>query len=160
MQGWDESTIVGNRSKGAAWRHFGAAGCHHSFNSARSCYIAGNTASRGESKIPAVGILMMGTVADTPSQSNVIADNPCRDLLDDDVAFYGRSISGCRVTGTASVRYADGAPAQLVTGPGKGSPEGVLSAVVGSQYKRLDSVPGATFYVKETGAGNTGWVAK
>lgn len=42
---------------------------------------------------------------------------------------------------------------------GNGSPEGVMSAGVGSFYSRIDGSTGATFYVKETGAGNTGWVA-
>lgn len=43
---------------------------------------------------------------------------------------------------------------------GNGSPEGVQTAPVGSIYSRLDGGAGTTFYVKESGAGNTGWVAK
>ncbi|MBP8005497.1 MAG: phage tail protein [Acinetobacter sp.] len=43
---------------------------------------------------------------------------------------------------------------------GTGSPEGILTANVGSTYRRSDGTPGTTFYVKETGTGNTGWVAK
>lgn len=43
---------------------------------------------------------------------------------------------------------------------GAGSPEGVQAAVVGSTYRRTDGGAGTSFYVKETGAGNTGWVAK
>lgn len=43
---------------------------------------------------------------------------------------------------------------------GTGSPEGVVSAPVASLYLRADGVPGATLYVKEDGAGNTGWAAK
>ncbi len=43
---------------------------------------------------------------------------------------------------------------------GTGTPEGVVTASVGSLYSRIDGVPGATLYVKETGAGNIGWVAK
>ena len=42
---------------------------------------------------------------------------------------------------------------------GTGSPEGVLTAPVGSQYHRTDGGAGTVFYTKETGAGNTGWVA-
>lgn len=41
-----------------------------------------------------------------------------------------------------------------------GSPEGVITAPVGSFYSRLDGGAGTSFYVKESGAGNTGWVAK
>ena len=43
---------------------------------------------------------------------------------------------------------------------GAGSPEGVVTAVVGSLYTRTDGGAGTTLYVKETGTGNTGWVAK
>lgn len=43
---------------------------------------------------------------------------------------------------------------------GSGSPEGVVTAMNGSMYLRNDGAKGTTFYVKETGTGNTGWVAK
>lgn len=41
-----------------------------------------------------------------------------------------------------------------------GSPEGVYTAAVGSLYLRTDGGAGTTLYVKESGAGNTGWIAK
>lgn len=41
-----------------------------------------------------------------------------------------------------------------------GSPEGVLAAPVGSLYSRTDGGAATSFYVKESGTGNTGWVAK
>ncbi|AWN04223.1 hypothetical protein FDJ57_gp22 [Gordonia phage Sour] len=43
---------------------------------------------------------------------------------------------------------------------GTGSPEGVLTAPVGSLYTRTDGGASTTLYVKESGAGNAGWVAK
>ena len=43
---------------------------------------------------------------------------------------------------------------------GSGSPEGVLTANVGSLYTRTDGGASTTLYVKESGTGNTGWVAK
>lgn len=43
---------------------------------------------------------------------------------------------------------------------GAGSPEGAVSAPVGSFYSRTDGGVGTSFYVKESGAGNTGWAAK
>lgn len=43
---------------------------------------------------------------------------------------------------------------------GTGSPEGVVTAGKGTLYTRTDGGAGTTMYVKETGAGNTGWVAK
>lgn len=50
------------------------------------------------------------------------------------------------------------------TGPqdlfGAGSPEGVKTAPVGSTYRRTDGAANTSFYIKESGTGNTGWVAK
>lgn len=40
---------------------------------------------------------------------------------------------------------------------GSGSPEGAITAPVGSLYMRTDGTSGTTLYIKETGAGNTGW---
>ena len=47
-----------------------------------------------------------------------------------------------------------------ITKSGMGSPEGVLTANQGSIFMRTDGGAGTTFYVKETGSGNTGWVGK
>jgi hypothetical protein len=43
---------------------------------------------------------------------------------------------------------------------GEGSPEGVLAAGIGSLALRSDGGAGTSFYVKESGTGNTGWVSK
>lgn len=43
---------------------------------------------------------------------------------------------------------------------GSGSPETNISAPVGSLYMRTDGGTGTSLYVKESGTGNTGWVAK
>lgn len=43
---------------------------------------------------------------------------------------------------------------------GVGTPEGAVTAVIGSQYARLNGGAGTSLYVKESGSGNTGWVAK
>jgi hypothetical protein len=43
---------------------------------------------------------------------------------------------------------------------GTGSPEGVVTASVGTLYLRLDGSTSTTLYVKTSGTGNTGWTAK
>lgn len=43
---------------------------------------------------------------------------------------------------------------------GNGTPEAAIAAPVGSLYLRRDGGTTTTLYVKETGTGNTGWVAK
>ncbi|ORA05790.1 hypothetical protein BST17_08520 [Mycolicibacterium bacteremicum] len=44
--------------------------------------------------------------------------------------------------------------------PGTGTPEGAVTAPVGSLFLRSDGGAGTSHYVKESGSGNTGWVAK
>lgn len=43
---------------------------------------------------------------------------------------------------------------------GAGSPESVVTGIVGDIYTRTDGGAGTTLYVKESGTGNTGWAAK
>lgn len=43
---------------------------------------------------------------------------------------------------------------------GSGTPEGSVTAAVGSMYTDTAGGAGTTLYVKESGTGNTGWVAK
>src|SRR5207342_1881283 len=42
---------------------------------------------------------------------------------------------------------------------GLGTPEGVITAPIGSTWSRQDGGTSTTFYVKESGTGNTGWTA-
>lgn len=66
-----------------------------------------------------------------------------------DVAGTGRFISGVYI-GSGGVFDRAGA----------GSPEGVITGPVGSTWRRTDGGAGTVLYVKESGASNTGWVAK
>jgi hypothetical protein len=43
---------------------------------------------------------------------------------------------------------------------GTGDPESVITAPVGSVFHRTDGGASTSFYVKESGTGNTGWIAK
>lgn len=43
---------------------------------------------------------------------------------------------------------------------GPGTPEGVVTAAPGAVFLRSNGGAGTTFYVKESGTGNTGWVGK
>lgn len=43
---------------------------------------------------------------------------------------------------------------------GTGSPEGVITALIGTLYLRKDGGTNTAMYIKESGTGNTGWVAK
>lgn len=43
---------------------------------------------------------------------------------------------------------------------GTGTPEAAVTAPIGAQFMRRDGGASTTLYVKESGTGNTGWVAK
>jgi hypothetical protein len=43
---------------------------------------------------------------------------------------------------------------------GTGTPEGAITAGIGSTFRRTNGGAATSFYVKESGTGNTGWVAK
>ena len=43
---------------------------------------------------------------------------------------------------------------------GEGSPENRVTAKVGATYHRTDGGANTSFYVKESGIGNTGWQPK
>lgn len=69
-----------------------------------------------------------------------------------------------RFTSTGSFAPVAGGGVNFAAGPviraGSGSPEGVLTAPVGSLYLRSDGGANTSMYVKESGTGNTGWIAK
>ena len=59
-----------------------------------------------------------------------------------------------------SLLLATGASTDIGWYVGAGSPESAVTARVGSFYSRTDGGAVTSFYVKESGTGNTGWVAK
>lgn len=80
----------------------------------------------------------------------------------DDAASVGRlTIYGwIEETGGANFLHSDGTwPTAWVSLHGTGSPEGVVVATPGVLYHRTDGGAGTTLYVKESGTGDTGWVA-
>jgi hypothetical protein len=72
-----------------------------------------------------------------------------------------------KTIGDSSNRWAESWATKVYAGDstsfwtsGGGSPEGVVTATVGSLYTNRGGGAGTTLYVKESGSGNTGWVAK
>ena len=65
------------------------------------------------------------------------------------------------ITGLGSVPDHDTGiirPSGIISGTG--TPEGSVTAPIGTLYTRLDGGASTTLYVKESGTGNTGWVGK
>lgn len=69
-----------------------------------------------------------------------------------------RLAKGYRLAITNATSYA-GTTASVILG-GSGSPEGAVTAPVGSLYLRADGGTSSSLYVKESGTGSTGWIAK
>jgi hypothetical protein len=86
-------------------------------------------------------------------------------LLQGDQAIVGINDGGSNeveISGdffTLDVNYIQLAPNGPRVVTGTGSPEGVVTAPIGSVYHRDDGGTGTSLYIKESGAGNTGWVA-
>lgn len=72
---------------------------------------------------------------------------------------YNLGTSTRRWTNVYGQNLRPGAGTVLITA-GSGTPEGAVTGAVGSLYLRNDGGVGTCMYVKESGAGNTGWVAK
>jgi hypothetical protein len=62
-----------------------------------------------------------------------------------------------RVCGSSYQNTGSTTPGHYV---GFGTPEGMVLAAIGSTYSRTDGGAGTSFYVKQAGVSNTGWVAK
>lgn len=71
----------------------------------------------------------------------------------------GAVVFGAFGPGSAAAVRLGGAGSPIIT-RGSGTPEGSVSLPVGSMYLRTDGGAGTTLYIKESGTGNTGWVAK
>lgn len=67
--------------------------------------------------------------------------------------------SSYRLSNVYSTNFRPGAGTATWTS-GTGTPEGAVTATVGSLFTRTDGGASTTLYVKESGTGNTGWVAK
>lgn len=89
-----------------------------------------------------------------------------------DLASTGNNIIHGPHTGSPAAEIVGISPTDLIFLPGEiniggptifsgaGTPEGVVTAVVGSMFLRNNGGLGTTLYIKESGTGNTGWVSK
>jgi len=83
---------------------------------------------------------------------------------ENDAGAFGANGLVITRSGTAFSSFDFRAPIKLNAGPtissGSGTPEAVVTAPVGSIYLRTNGGAGTSIYIKETGAGNTGWIGK
>ena len=87
------------------------------------------------------------------------------------IVYFPFTDSGYSNSGIAAVSEANtilagpSIPVDIVGGGprdlfGLGTPEAIITAPIGSTYRRAADGANNSFYVKETGTGNTGWVGK
>lgn len=113
-------------------------------NGATSRLYFGNGAVAATASIGAIGSADMGSFGHWfPSATNTYALG--------DVSLRWSNVYGTNLR--------PGAGTAIWTS-GTGTPEGAVTAPVGSLFTRTDGGAVTTLYVKESGAGNTGWVAK
>jgi hypothetical protein len=110
-----------------------------------------------------------GWFTDTSGNIRFQTNNSTKIRWDESAASWRPETNGTVKLGTDSRRWSTTYTNSLVMGSGSvnllwttgaGSPEGVVTAVPGSLYTNNVGGAGTTLYVKETGTGNTGWVAK
>lgn len=136
------------------WHGRGAAGGHHAHRLDGRAQAGENkdiktlrSLSPGTANAPAVstltspdsGIYFQGSRTSVSSQGN-----PSLTVEPSGIAVVGQ------VTLNGGVKWLTG----------KGSPEGLVEAGVGSLYTRTDGASSSTLYVKESGTGSKGWAAK
>ena len=94
--------------------------------------------------------------------TNLIADLKNAVTYSTDIARYNTDVtafSGDVHLGGAQKLYLAG-PGGPFLSSGNGTPEAAVTAPVGSMYIRRNGGAATCLYIKETGTGNTGWVAK
>lgn len=95
---------------------------------------------------PAQGILFDGDVNLYRSAANI--------LTTDDTFTSGNLIQAALSTTAGGFRHGATGPIEVA---GSGTPEAVVTAPIGSTFHRTDGAAGTSLYIKESGAGNTGW---
>lgn len=81
-------------------------------------------------------------------------------LIDVDSAGNASFYAGDVAVATANKAIKFSGNGNVIWRCGAGTPEGAVTAPIGSLYTRTDGGANTTLYVKESGSGNTGWIAK
>lgn len=108
------------------------------------------------------GRMLVGNASATPTAwlGNVGAANTGTNVsfLPSVTASIDLGSTSQRWNNSYSANFRPGAGTATWTS-GTGTPEGVVTATVGSIFARTDGAANTTLYVKESGAGNTGWIS-
>lgn len=145
-------------TKGTAGNHFFAN------SSGQTQFRIGNTASavnylraQGGTTGSAASLLAAGS--DTDVHIDLVSKNAGL-VKANGIQVADISSSQTLTNKTLTAPKISGGSGTATISAGTGTPEGVVTAEVGSLFMRTDGGVSTTLYVKESGIGNTGWVAK
>lgn len=165
----NQVTIIGGRYQG---RNAGSVGSWMSIdyasgvlivapNVSRYTNVINTTANTADNSVFISGLNGIGYATFNSGTAGKVSGIYPGTVLNSGAFRYGARLSDVTCTGTVTsgangfVNFAG-----VVWYAGADSPEGAITAVVGSLFSRYNGGAGTTFYVKESGTGNTGWVAK
>jgi len=128
-------------------------GCHFYGNQSSGVNIQNSTDNTvANCMVRSLGIQGVGIT--------VTGTNGYNRLTNNDVYNSGRFANITRTDTTTVLINNMEVQNSLSTFQNVNSPESVVTAPVGSVYQRTDGGAGTSIYIKESGTGNTGWVAK
>lgn len=171
------SNIIGNTTKGGAYSRCDIVGQNAlNRNAATDSVVLGNGAGGGTGSAGQVNTsVIIGSGAganlgngNTTAGNIIIGYNiAAPSASTSNYLNLGNALKGDLTAGVYVLQAKGGGIPTLQWGTGgagvfsgTGSPAGVVTAPVGSIFLRTDGGAGTTLYVKESGTGNTGWVAK
>ena len=113
------------------------------------------------------GDAVFSDASDPYNTSVYLAHNSAGGYLQLSDADFTPRVNNAKSLGNATSRWSDVYGYKIRAGDGTafwttgtGSPEGAVTAPVGSIFTRLNGGANTTLYIKESGTGNTGWIAK
>jgi hypothetical protein len=141
----------------------------NSGTSLRNIYIGGNTcaAAGGATAVPFLKVRTSGSGSMTLA-NNFYQFTEALEVVSGDSDFGAAALSAANFSTyigsdqlvTRKITCSTSNNNSISISARAGSPEGVVGAPVGSIVVRTDGGTNTTLYVKESGTGNTGWVAK
>lgn len=153
----DDTIVSNNEFEGSQWENFVNLNTLGGIilDSANRCSVIGNIFDGQSLPQARYSIVVTGTSVD-----NLLALNKSRNVATFDYHLYGAGVTGTQLRDNqGTVGHGNSAVGgDYGTLTGTGTPEGAVTAGVGTLFRRTDSA--TSLYVKQTGTGNTGWVAK
>ena len=160
----DDSNISDNVCTGTPWVNISAVTGEFGTGGNRNVY-SNNTIRSGGLPHHRYGLLIGGFPSPT-AQDNLLEGNIATGYATADIKLISINAGNQTRTRLRNNTYATIAVDANVTAMdygelvGTGSPEGVVTASIGTVYRRLDGGASTCLYVKESGTSNTGWIAK